>query len=344
MNYRGSYRHLSRNSRAALLAAIEIYNKPRVEYRDEVFCILLLNAWELLLKSILSKNRVNIFYPKRRNQPYRTLSCQDAFDAARGFFPGTVDAVVVRRNLDLLITHRDNAVHFYNEDGLSAVLWALAQTSIVSYRDILEGSIGANLAEEVNWKILPLSPRAIIDPIDYLTTTSKAPEGASRAARQFVAEVISASRELQTAGRDTARLLTVFDVKLSSVRKVGDADIVIGIVKGEAAKGPLAIERTVDPNISHPLRQKEVLERIPTLHGARFTAHGFQAIVWKRGLRESRQYCWRDSRGAVTKYSNDIVPFINSLTPADLLACVTDYNARSRSQTGPPTSPAAAPA
>ena len=31
MNYRGSYRHLLKNSKAALLAAIEIYNKPRIE-------------------------------------------------------------------------------------------------------------------------------------------------------------------------------------------------------------------------------------------------------------------------------------------------------------------------
>ena len=28
MNYRGSYRHLLRNGKSALLAAIEIYNNP----------------------------------------------------------------------------------------------------------------------------------------------------------------------------------------------------------------------------------------------------------------------------------------------------------------------------
>jgi len=44
----GQYRKLRANSKAALIGAIEIYNKPRFEYRDEVFVILLLNAWELL--------------------------------------------------------------------------------------------------------------------------------------------------------------------------------------------------------------------------------------------------------------------------------------------------------
>jgi len=48
-----------------MLAAIEIYNKPQIEYRDECFLILLVNAWELLLKAILSKNKQSIFYFKK---------------------------------------------------------------------------------------------------------------------------------------------------------------------------------------------------------------------------------------------------------------------------------------
>jgi hypothetical protein len=53
MNYRGSSRHLVKNAKSALLAAIEIYNKPGFQYRDECFVILLLNAWELFLKALL---------------------------------------------------------------------------------------------------------------------------------------------------------------------------------------------------------------------------------------------------------------------------------------------------
>jgi len=59
MNLRGSYKALRNNSKAAILAAIEIYNKPQIEYRDECFTILLINAWELLLKAMLSKNKRN---------------------------------------------------------------------------------------------------------------------------------------------------------------------------------------------------------------------------------------------------------------------------------------------
>ena len=46
MNYQGSYRKLLENSKAALMAAIEVYNKAAFSYRDECAVILLLNAWE----------------------------------------------------------------------------------------------------------------------------------------------------------------------------------------------------------------------------------------------------------------------------------------------------------
>ena len=34
---------------AAMVSAIEVYNKPDFKYREETFSILAINAWELLL-------------------------------------------------------------------------------------------------------------------------------------------------------------------------------------------------------------------------------------------------------------------------------------------------------
>ena len=42
---------LYRKAEAALISAIEAYNKPDFKYREETFSILALNAWELLLKA-----------------------------------------------------------------------------------------------------------------------------------------------------------------------------------------------------------------------------------------------------------------------------------------------------
>jgi hypothetical protein len=79
-----------RNAKAAMLAAIELYNKPSVAYRDDTVAILLVNAWELLLKALLSKSKQSIFYPKQRGSPYRSLSWQEAFNRADSFFPKEV--------------------------------------------------------------------------------------------------------------------------------------------------------------------------------------------------------------------------------------------------------------
>jgi hypothetical protein len=49
------------SAEAALMSAIEIYNKPAFAYREERFAILALNVWELLLNAKLlevSKNKL----------------------------------------------------------------------------------------------------------------------------------------------------------------------------------------------------------------------------------------------------------------------------------------------
>ena len=56
---------------AAMTAAIEIYNKPCFPYREEVFSILALNAWELLLKAAVLKGRSEQVAPDQRH--YRQL-------------------------------------------------------------------------------------------------------------------------------------------------------------------------------------------------------------------------------------------------------------------------------
>lgn len=50
-----SHKKLCDNSRAAMLAAIEIYNKPQTTYREQVVTVLVVNAWELILKAALCK-------------------------------------------------------------------------------------------------------------------------------------------------------------------------------------------------------------------------------------------------------------------------------------------------
>ena len=323
MNYRGSYRKLLENSQAATIAAIEIYNKPMFHYRDECTTILLLNAWELVLKALLSKNKKSVFYPKKRDQRYKTLTWQDAMSKGAEYFPSAVPHLPVRRNLDLLSSYRDNAVHFYNAKDFGVVLYALSQTSIMNYRDLLHHSFAIDMEDKVNWKLLPIGIRPPIDAVSYIAGTSDAKM--TTAVRQFLSELARSTKEIAESNEDTGRLLTIFSVKLESIKKIGEADVVVAIDNDATQSGPLTIVRTQDPNKSHPLRQSDVVQRIGELHGTRFTSYVFQAIVWKHGLKERPQYCWMSSEGVLIKYSNDTVTWIKRLPEADVNECLDEY-------------------
>lgn len=326
MNYRGSYRHLLRNSRAALVAAMEVYNKPTASYRDECFAIMLLNAWELLLKALLSKHGKSIYYPKRPKEPYRTVSLRDALVRSEPLLPPAIPALPMRKNLEILAIYRDNAVHFYNVTGFGKIIYPLAQTSVVNFKDLLHESFGLDLSAELSWELLPIGLAPPIDPIAYIKGAHAATGPGSSALRSFLVELTRATDEVESAGLDTGRLLTIFRTKLESTKKIQKADLVVGVAAKESDDDVLIIEKPTDPNVTHPLRQKEILEKVGTLDGGVvFTSYIFQAILWKYGFKEQPPFCWQASEGVLTRYSPNLVARIRQLSPTEIQAAVGEY-------------------
>ncbi len=119
---------------AAIIAAIEIYNKPDFAYREETFAILALNAWELLLKAkVLAENGnklPSLYVYETRVKADGTRTKRNYARRNRAGNPHTIglgSAIVlleanpktrlpveVRGNLEALTEIRDNAVHFIN--------------------------------------------------------------------------------------------------------------------------------------------------------------------------------------------------------------------------------------
>ena len=214
MNHCELYKNLLGNSQSAMMAAIEIYNKPAFQYRDECIVILLLNSWELILKALISKNKESIFYQEGGN----TLSWRDAFSKGANYFPSTISPASTKQNLEFLSKYRNDAVHFYNQEGFRVVLYSLAQTSIVTYRDLLLDSFDVDLSEQISWQLLPIGIRPPIDAISYISETST-DRRRNTEVRQYLSELAEAAKELTSNDEDTGRLLTIFNIKLESVRK-----------------------------------------------------------------------------------------------------------------------------
>jgi len=325
LNLTGSYRALRNNSKAAILAAIEIYNKPQIEYRDECFLILLINAWELLLKAILSKNKQRIFYPKRKFEPYRTLSIQDSLIKTKYLFPKDIPYEPVSKNINILLTYRNNTIHFYNQPGFSVIIYGLSQTSIINYRDLMCLIFNIDIADEMTLSLLPLSFGSQPDPIEFLQKSKSNPPK-NKAVAQFLKEVSQATMELESKNLDTSRFLTVFSVTLKSVKKVSSADVVVAVKDLSNDNEPLVIERRVDPNISHPLRQKEIIEKIGSeLSGVKFSSYTFQSIVWKYGIKNKPNLCWQSNTGELTRYSAELTSFLRKLTKDEIQTALGEY-------------------
>lgn len=124
----------------ALIAAVEVYNKPMFRYREETFALLAINAWELLLKARILKEGSNDPKVIRVYEPHRTkagkiskklylkrnrasspltfslLACIVALDKN----PATRLGPEIKSNLDALIAIRDSAAHYIHASPVLA--------------------------------------------------------------------------------------------------------------------------------------------------------------------------------------------------------------------------------
>ena len=102
---------------SALLAAVEIYNKPTVEHREQTFAILVISAWEILLKArIVQKNggQMSSIYVKREDRPREFEKTEQGEPITIGIRPVLGRAGIdknVDRNIRGLLAVRNKAAH-----------------------------------------------------------------------------------------------------------------------------------------------------------------------------------------------------------------------------------------
>lgn len=110
---------------AAMVAAIEIYNKPDFEYRAESFTILAVNAWELLLKAKWLKDHKNSLsslyvHQGAKGKRIKKTPAGNPFTHGLDYLANKLREAGAleenaRLNLKILAELRDSAVHFYHQ-------------------------------------------------------------------------------------------------------------------------------------------------------------------------------------------------------------------------------------
>jgi len=168
---------LARKSVDAMVAAVEVYNKPSFSYREETFSILAINAWELLLKARilqLSGNKASsiLKYERRRKadgemseKRYRVKNRSGTY-VSIGLFK-SMDMLTndygdsfpdsVKKNIELLCEIRDNSVHFMNKGfDLSLIVQQLGTACLKNYLLAVRRLFGIDLST-YNFFLMPLA-------------------------------------------------------------------------------------------------------------------------------------------------------------------------------------------
>jgi hypothetical protein len=150
---------LSERSLNSTLSAIEIYNKPNFADREQVFAVLLVIGWEVLLKAEILRrngNRLNSIWVKdggryKRNRAgvNMTISISEALRVLK------LDPVV-EANISRLVEIRDAAVHLTAQSkALPYLTYTLGAASLRNYCSLAEKWFGMDIAR-YNFYILPL--------------------------------------------------------------------------------------------------------------------------------------------------------------------------------------------
>ena len=154
---------------AAMVAAIDVYNKPDFAYRAESFTILALNAWELLLKAkwlAMNRNRLSSLYVRegkshKRPRYKRTRSGSPLTHSldylAKKLTEQKVLDEACRKNLEGLAELRDTSVHFYHRSlELGERVQEIGMAAVKNFASAAQDWFNEDLSR-FNFYLMPLS-------------------------------------------------------------------------------------------------------------------------------------------------------------------------------------------
>lgn len=309
-----------------MLAAVEIYNKPRMTYRDEVTVMLVANAWELALKAALRQKRKSIFYPKKPGQRYLSVSIDDALGRVNGhgLWPDGIDGVALTANIKSLTEFRDRAVHLYNAAGLGAMMHPFLQQNVLNYRDFMLARFKKDLADSMTWQLLPLGATAPADAVQFMKPATSSTMTSE--VEDFIDTLRALMDEAQAEGADMGRVAVVYDINLQSQKKMASADLVVAV--SATADGQIAIQKT-DPNQTHPFSATELMKRVNRKReGRTLNNHDLKVVCWKFGLRDDKKYAWKHGNATTHVWSVDAVNYLATMPDAQFEQLRAEYKNR----------------
>ncbi|WP_054512353.1 DUF3644 domain-containing protein [Chryseobacterium sp. ERMR1:04] len=214
-------KNLLNNSVSGMFSAIEIHNKPIMSYRYETVVLLILNAWELILKAYLYKyhKKIKLFHEDGTTKQFDNCLNITVEKIGKEFNP-TVE------NLKVLYEYRNQVAHFFIEE-LNPVLFSLISKSIIFYSKFVQVHFKIDLTKDNNLILLPIGFKRPVSPIDYISNIS-VNTNASVELKEFLHTIVDASRRLNDEKIDET-IFSDFRMSLTNVSRITNADLIAGI-------------------------------------------------------------------------------------------------------------------
>lgn len=240
--------NLVKNSIAAYFAAIEIHNKPNIPYRYETVTLLMLNAWELVLKAYVRKKlKHRSIYVNKEH----TISLDKALgyvaEDINGKKPNGFEAI--KRNIEEIEVYRNSITHFYC-DELEPFIFMLVARAALNFVEFMKEHFAKDIMDEDGLFIMPLGFKLPFRPEDFLSGNA-AEYGGSPESIEFINSIVRTIKELNEAGIEDSIVLG-FDIYFESVKKATNSDILAAITsidEAECTFGKVTLAKfTNDPN------------------------------------------------------------------------------------------------
>lgn len=284
-------------SEEAYLMAIEIINKPTINYRTEGFCFFICNAWELLLKAYLINKANDINVINYKDGTNRTIGLDECVEKV---FTSTTDKT--KNNITLLRNIRNKATHLILPD-FDYTLAPAFQRCLTNYNKFFKKQF-PNF--KLNEKITPYI--ALVNPGNNQDISSLILNPANLLLLEKV------KKELESDDTLTQTL------RLVSTKKESEADIKYTIVK-DGGQPVQTINVPKDIEKTHPYTTNQIVKKISeTIElslgpNHEFTSNKFQDICKRKNIKTNQDYCYQFpySNTKINKYSDLAIEYISEV-------------------------------
>ena len=232
----------------AYILALETINRIAIQYRLETFCYLICNAWELLLKAKILDDKDKIDKSGREGQ---TLSLRECL---KRVMQNEKDPI--RRNIERIVELRDESVHLVISQIPREVI-SLFQAGVINYHRHLKEWFDMSLSDRA-----PVGMMSIvydIGPNQWDMTDKRLRKQLGQDAATFLAKYCAELKRDFDQLQHSNQFSIGIEYKLVLTKNPDDADIILSSGSGDSEPTQVVMVPK-DPSVSHPLRQKEVIE------------------------------------------------------------------------------------